>query len=252
MDTEKTGDSPRRRTESENGIAMLVAMMALLLMSALGVAVILTSSSETIIAAHFRNSLEARYAADAMIERALDDVAGVADWNTLIGGLTQSALIDGAPTGLRTLGDGSTIDLAQVVNLANCQKTTACSVADMNAIAADRPWGANNPQWKPYAYGPLRDMLPASSTLDSPYYVLLLIGDDPSETDNDPTTDDVGVTNPGWDVIAMRSEAFGPHGAHKVIEVTAGRTVDIIGDGSDYNIGVGEAAMRILSWREVR
>ena len=133
---------------SEDGVAMLIAMMALLLMTALGIAVILTSSSETIIAAHFRNSLEARYAADAMIERAMDDVVSVADWNTLIDGSTQSALVDGAPTGLRTLRDGSTIDLAQVVNLANCQKTTACSLADMNAITAERPWGANNPRWK--------------------------------------------------------------------------------------------------------
>jgi hypothetical protein len=236
----------------ENGVAMLIAMMALLLMTALGIATLLTSSSETIIAAHFRNSLEARYAADAMIERAMDDVVSVADWNTLIDGSTQSALVDGAPTGLRTLRDGSTIDLAQVVNLANCQKTTACSLADMNAVTAERPWGANNPRWKPYAYGPLPDMLPASNAIDSAYYVLLLVGDDPSETDNDPTTDGAGVTNPGWDVIAMRSEAFGPHGAHKVIEVSASRTVDIFGDENDYNSGIGQAAVRILSWREVR
>ena len=237
---------------SEDGVAMLIAMMALLLMSALGIAVILTSSSETIIAAHFRNSLEARYAADAIIERAMDDIVGVADWNTLIDGSTQSAWVDGAPAGLRTLRDGSTIDLAQVVNLANCQKTTACSLADMNAITADRPWGTNNPRWKPYAYGPLRDMLPAPNTIDSPYYVLLLVGDDPSETDNDPTTDGAGVTSPGWHVIAMRSEAFGPHGAHKVIEATAGRTVDIFADENDYNNGIGQASVRILSWREVR
>jgi hypothetical protein len=231
---------------------MPIAMMALLLMTALGIVLILMSSSETIIAAHFRNSLEARYAADAMIERAMDDVVSVADWNTLIDGSTQSALVDGAPTGLRTLPDGSTIDLAQVVNLANCQKTTACSLADMNAITAERPWSANKPRWKPYAYGPLCDMLPASNTIDSPYYVLLLVGDDPSETDNDPTTDGAGVTKPGWGAIAMRSEAFGPRGAHKVIEVTARRTVDIFGDENDYNSGIGQAAVRILSWREVR
>lgn len=249
MDTKKM---PLRRTESENGVAMLVAMMALLLMSALGISVILTSSSETIIAAHFRNSLEARYAADAIIERAMNDLVSVADWNTLIDGSTRSALVDGAPSGLRTLTDGSTIDLAQVVNLANCQKTTACSTADMDTITAERPWGVNNPRWKPYTYGPLRDMLPALNTIDSPYYVLLFVGDDPSETDNDSTTDDVGVTNLGWDVIAMRSEAFGPRGAHKVIEVTAGRTVDIFSSENDYNNGIGQASVRILSWREAR
>jgi hypothetical protein len=200
-----------------------VAMMALLLMSALGIAVILTSSSRRS-SPPFRNSLEARMQPTRSSSARWTSLS-VADWNTLIDGSTQSAWVDGAPAGLRTLRDGSTIDLAQVVNLANCQKTTACSVADMNAITADRPWGANNPRWKPYAYGPLRDMLPASNTIDSPYYVLLLVGDDPSETDNDPTRDGAGVTSPGWHVIAMRSEVR--RTAHKVIEATAGRTVDI-------------------------
>ena len=61
---------------SEEGVAILVAIMALLLMAAIGSVLILTSSSETIIAAHFRDSVEARYAAGAMIERGLDDLAG--------------------------------------------------------------------------------------------------------------------------------------------------------------------------------
>ena len=42
------------------GVAILVAIMALLLMAAIGGVLILTSSSETIIAAHFRDSIEAR------------------------------------------------------------------------------------------------------------------------------------------------------------------------------------------------
>jgi hypothetical protein len=209
-------------------------------MTALGTALILTSSSETIIAAHFRNSLEARYAADAMIERAASGVAAVADWHTLIDGTTQSPSIDGPPTGLRTLGDGSTIDLAQAINLANCQKTTTCSQADMDATTADRPWGVNNPRWKPYAYGPLHDILPVSSTSDSPYYVLVLVGGFPAEAD------------PAWDVIAMRSEAFGPRGAHKVIETTARRPTAADGGENAYNGAVGQGGMSILSWREVR
>ena len=59
----------------EDGVALLVALMALLLMPALGTALILTSSSETIIAAHFRDSLEARYAAGAIVERVNGHVA---------------------------------------------------------------------------------------------------------------------------------------------------------------------------------
>ena len=85
--------------EREDGVAMLVAVMAVLLLTALGTALILSSSSETIIAAHFRDNLEARYAAGAMIERGLDDLLAAPDWNLLIGGLLRSSWVDGPPVG---------------------------------------------------------------------------------------------------------------------------------------------------------
>ena len=216
---------------------MIVAMMALLLMSALGTALILTTSSETLIGAHFRDSLEARYAAGALIERAADDMAAAADWTLLSGGLTPSTWLDGTPSGMRTLIDGSTIDLTQAVNLASCRKTTACSAADLSAITAERPWGANNPQWKPYACGPLSGLLPGGA-IDSPYYVLLMVG--------------AGIPLPGWDVLALRSEAFGPRGAHAVVEAVAGRLVDPSAGETGYNQPDGPSIVRILSWREVR
>ena len=50
----------------------------------------------------------------------------------------------------------------------------------MNANTSGRPWGANNPRWKLYAYGNLNDMLP-TGTINSPYYVVLFVGDDPSQ-----------------------------------------------------------------------
>src|ERR1051326_2027734 len=156
----------------EDGIAMVIAMMAMLLMTALGVALILTTSSETMIAGNFRNSQEGLYAADAAIERAMDDILTVPDWNKLLDGSTQSAFVDGAPTGQRTLLDGSTIDLTQALNMANCQKVTTCSAGDLTAITSERPWGVNNPVWRLYGYGNLRDMLPATDTINSPDHLV--------------------------------------------------------------------------------
>jgi hypothetical protein len=208
---------------AEKGVAIVIAMMAMLLMSALGLALVLTTTSETLISANFRNGQEAAYAADAVIERAMDDLLTVPDWNKLLDGSEQSGFIDGAPSGARTLKDGSTIDLGQAINMANCQKVANCSVDDMNANTSERPWGFNNPRWKLYAYGNLNDMLP-TGTINSPYYVVLFVGDDPSENDNDPTKDGASSTNPGSGVLAMRAEAFGPRGAHKVIEITIART----------------------------
>jgi Tfp pilus assembly protein PilX len=219
----------------ENGIALIIAMMAMLLMTALGVALILTTSSETMISSNFRNGQEALYAADAAIERAMDDILTVPDWNKLLDGSTQSAFVDGAPTGNRTLQDNSTLDLGTALNVANCQRatTTPCSIAEMNTNTAERPWGPNNPRWQLYAYGNLQDMMPGSNTINSPYYVIVMVGDDPSDNDNDPLHDGVVVCgvgqdpatcNPGTGVLALRAEAFGPRGAHKVIEITVART----------------------------
>ena len=213
----------------EDGVAIVMAMMALGLLTSLGVALLLTSSSEMIMAGHFRDQRAAFYAADAIVARAMDDVAAVPDWRTVIDGSTRSTFVDGPPGGTRALADGTSLDLAAVVNMANCQKSSACAVSDLNAVTAQRPWGVNNPRWQLYAYGPLRDMLPPGA-IDSPWYVVLLVGDDPLAAD---------------EVLAMRAEAFGPRNAHTAVELMAART----GANTDYNDGIG---VRILSWREVR
>ena len=212
-----------RAASSEGGIAMIVALMAMTLMIALGTALLLTTTTETRIVTNFRNNSESLYAADAGLERALDDMLTIPDWNSLLNGSARSALVDGAPTGTRTLADGTVLDLGEVLSMANCQKTTACSATDLTAITVERPWGANNPVWQPFAYGKLNDVLPAGG-ISSPYYVVVMAADDPSENDNDPLHDGVSATNPGSGVLAMRAEAFGPGGSHKVVELTIART----------------------------
>jgi len=215
---------------SEKGIALIVALMATMLMTALGVALILTTSTETMITSNFRNGQEALYAADAALERAMDDILTVPDWNNLLNGSTQSAFIDGAPSGTRTLPDGTQIDLSQLLNLSNCGKVTSCSASDLTAnFTLDRPWGANNPVWQLYAYNRLDAMVPSGS-INSSFYVVVLVADDPSDDDNDPLHDGGACAagaqcpNPGLGVISLRAEAFGPRGAHKIIQMTVART----------------------------
>ena len=227
----------------EDGIALVVAMMCVLLLMALGAALVLTTTSETAIAGNDRNSHETLYAADAAVELAMDDLFAVTDWNTVLGGAVRSGFVDGAPGGRRTLADGSTIDLTQATNMVNCQKITTCSSADMNAVTAERPWGSNNPQWQPYTYGRLTDLLPAGA-INSPAYVVVFVADDASETDGDPLHDGAdAASNPGSGIIALRAEAFGLRGSHRVIELTVART---------DRAGRGAANARVLSWRDVR
>ena len=67
--------------------------------------------TETMISANFRDGGEAVYAADAGVERVMQDLLTVPDWNRILSGALQSSFIDGAPSGTRTLSDGSTLDL---------------------------------------------------------------------------------------------------------------------------------------------
>ena len=209
--------------QGERGAALIVALMAMLLLTALGLALVMTTTTESRIAGNFANSTETMYAADAALERSLQDLLTVPNWNDILGGTVRSAFVDGNPSGTRELPDGTTIDLAEATNMANCGKVSGCTNADMDAMTEERPWGTNNPRWKLYAYGPLSDLMPTAS-VNSNMYVIVWIGDDPSENDGDPAADGSTQANPGTGVLTMRAEAYGSGGSHKVIEATLSRT----------------------------
>jgi hypothetical protein len=250
------GGAAGRFHRDERGAALLVALMAILLTMALGTALILSAGIESKITRNFRARAEALYAADAALEHTLDEVRAIGDWNAVLSGLLSSAFADGPPNGIRVLADGRPLDLGEVVNLANCRQTAPCSSAAMDAPTAERPWGANNPRWTLFAWGFLTDLLQETG---SPFYVVTMVGDDSSENDGDPLLDgstpctqgQAVACNPGTGRIELRAEAFGPFGAHKVLEATISRS-DPGGREADYNDGINQTGARILSWREVR
>ena len=224
--------TPRRslpaRLGDETGIALIISLMAMMLMLALGTALVMTTMTETKIAGNFRAGSETLYAADAGVERVMQDILTVPNWDDILSGAVTSAFIDGAPSGVRTLPDGSQLNLTEATNLVRCGKTTACSDAEMDALTDDRPWGKNNPRWQLYAYGPLEDMIP-TGTIASRQYVVVWIADDEAENDDDPLKDGQAPTNgapdnSGRGVLAMLAQAFGPDGTVRTIEVTLART----------------------------
>lgn len=211
----------------QSGIALVVAIMATLVVSALGVALILGSTSDTLMAANFARSVEARYAAEAALERGAADVEASADWSGVLTGLVPSTFVDGPPGGMRPLSDGTRLDLAGVVNLANCSHASRCEESELVSVTSERPWGPNNPRWRLYAYGPLAQLMPAPTAASS-FYLVLLVGDDPAENDDQPTVDGgppvTGeAANRGRNVLVLRAEAFGARGAHARIDATLDR-----------------------------
>jgi Tfp pilus assembly protein PilX len=188
----------------ERGAALIIAMMATMLLTALGLALMLVTQTETMVASNYRNAGEGLYAADAGVERVVQDLLLVPDWNRVLSGSEQSGFRDGG-LGVKTLGDNTQIDLNALTSALQSETDTA------------NLWGSDNPVWRPYAWGPLTNLIPGSATITSQYYVVVWAADDPADGDGNPAADKNGV-------LTMRAEAFGPNNTHKVIEITAART----------------------------
>jgi hypothetical protein len=229
----------------EDGFAVIVAMMGLLLISALGTALVLATSVDTMIARNFRDSTAALYA-DIVAGHGIYDLSTMGDWTPVLAGTTRSGWSDGQPGGVKTLRDGSTIDLTETLTLLNCGRLAGCTGADITATTAARPWGPNNPQWRPFAWGPLARLMP-TGVPDSGFYGFLLVADDPAETDGDPLADALDAGHPGAGVLMLRAEVFGPGGAHAAVELTVARTDPVDLAGNPRLLGV-----RAVSWRAAR
>jgi hypothetical protein len=203
----------RQRLTNQDGTALVVALLSTMLLTALGAAVVLVSRTETAISSNYRNSQEALYAADAAVERVMQDLLMIPRWNDVLAGSVQSGFIDGVMTSQKTLPVGGKISLC-------CGPGTATGELQSLTDTADN-WGANNPRWALFAWGPLSDVL-ANNAIDSRVYVMVWVADDPADgtggtPDGNPLLDSNGV-------LTLHAEAIGPGGTRKVIEVTVART----------------------------
>lgn len=213
---------------SNRGSSLVIAIMAVALLSALGLALTLIASTEMTIASSYALGQELMYAADAGLEIAAQELRLVPDWNAVLAGVSRSTWVDGDSAGLRFLEDGTPLSLDEATNLANCERKTPCSALDMDAMTDLRPWGRNNPRWQLFAFAPLGHS-----------YVIAWIGDDAAEQDGNPLLDGSEAVNPGAGIVAVRTEAFGVGGGHKVLEATARRSG-------------GPMGVNLLSWKEIR
>jgi Tfp pilus assembly protein PilX len=143
MATVDTRKPATQRLGDEQGIALIIALLCMLLLAALGMALTLTTVTERRIATNYRDGVETVYAADAGVERVIQDLLTVPDWNRILDGTTTSSFVDGAP-GMRTLPDGSQLNLLQATNVVRCGKTT-CSDADIDTATDERPLGQEQP-----------------------------------------------------------------------------------------------------------
>jgi hypothetical protein len=227
----------RPDADREAGSAVVLVLAGILLLSAFGVATLLLATADTLASANQRDARAILFAAEAGLELAAAELAADPDWNSVLSGAATSAFADGPPSGRRALPGGGAIDLEEIASLATCGVVTGCSPAARQAVTDERPWGPNNPDWKPYRYGPISAGGTAPDT-----YVVVLVGDDQAEDDADPGRDGLAPGSAGAGVVMLRAEAFGPALSRRSVEAVMMR---ITAPG-------GVSAPRFLSWREVR
>ncbi len=198
---------------ADNGVALVIVMMAITLLTALGTALTLGTIAETAIAANYRDTTETFYAAEAAVEFAMQEVAAVSDWSDVIAAPGRSAFVDGPADGPRTVG-AVTLDLGDATR-------------DVNATAAGAR-GAGSRRWVLYAFGRFQDLVPSSPSR-SQIYVAVWVADRSDTSDEEPSVPDA---------LSILGQAYGARGGRRTVETIVAKE--------------GDRAIRARSWREWR
>ena len=129
----------RRDLRGEHGIALVIAVMSMMLMTALGSALVLTTMTEAGVASNYVSGVEAFYAADAEVERTLSDLPGIGDWHSLIGLRVDRATTPHVHVVLTVdaaANDGQIVIRAQAYGPRNVERTVEATVAHTDEVGA--------------------------------------------------------------------------------------------------------------------
>ena len=226
----------------EKGVALLVALMAMSVFSVLGMALALTASVDRLAATNHEHAVELGNFAETALELAIRDL-DTADWDDVLRGVTQSASTDGPP-GVRQPWPGVELDLGLLTNTLTCGQSVACSDGATHLATVERPWGANNARWQLFLHVLLEMDTPSRP---SSAYVIVWLGDDGGEVDDDPLTDGGGPAGEGRYIVRAHAAAFGPDGGQHAIEAELARSCPMV-DG----VETCTAGIRVHSWRVVK
>jgi hypothetical protein len=83
----------RRRASDEAGVALVIAVVAMMLMAALGSALVLTTMTEAGVASNYAAGIETFYAADAALNRTLAELPDAGEWSALTGVRTEGTVV---------------------------------------------------------------------------------------------------------------------------------------------------------------
>jgi hypothetical protein len=203
----------------DRGAALVAVLLATAVLSALGAAVTVAANMETTIASTFRMESELSYAAEASVERSLQDVRVITNWSDIVAGVAMSSFLD--PVAMPVLPSGGTLDVPALTR--QLQAATDSAYGD-----------PNTPRWRVFSSGRFAD-LAGPASIDSAAYLVVWVADDASETDGSPAVD-------GNDVLLVHGQAIGSGGRTRALDVTVTRA----------GAPAGQPGLRVISWREGR
>jgi type II secretory pathway pseudopilin PulG len=231
----------------ERGVALLITLLVLSVLAVVGAGIAVSSTSARASTTNQLEALELANAAESALELAGRELAAIADWNSVLTGARASGLVDGVP-GARVVPGGEAIDLVQLTNELTCGRAAPCTDAQVQAFDAERPWGANNPRWRPF----LHLQLPGGPVMPRPrvpVYVIVWIGDDAREIDGNSMADGADGAMDGRYLLRARVEAFGPRGARYGMEAELARLCQPAEAGEVCAPGVRIQNRRAAVWR---
>jgi len=215
------------RISAERGSALFLAIILVLLLSAVGAVAMLAGQSETLLAANFRQGHEALYVADGALQRAMKDLADLPDWTAVLSGVATSTVVDGPAAGSKPVPGGGSVLL--------CCGASSLTEDLQSRGNAGGDWGANTPEWQIYAWGPAAGWL-AADKIHSVFYAVVWVSDDVGDADGNPAAD----SNATVRVIAL---GIGPRGARRAVHALVQRVQVTAGQ---------PGRVRVVSWSESR
>lgn len=230
---------------SSRGVVLVLAVLVTSVVSALALGLAIIVSASQLAAGRGAEGAALLNAAEAGLELAAYELARRPDWNQVLSGVVVASAADGAPAGARIIPAGGWVSLTGETNQLNCGRTGPCSQAELAAFTPDRPWGANNPVWRPFLYGPMHQLGPFAQP--TPAYVVVWVADDSRELDGDPLSDSALGDPHGGGVLRVRAVAYGAMDARRVVEAELARVCR----RADGTLACAPG-IRVQSWREVR
>jgi hypothetical protein len=224
---------------SSRGVALIAVLLVASLVFVVGVGLALMLTIGQLVARNHREAAVLVAAADGAVDLVADSL-GTADWAAVLAGAEVAPQSDGAPAGVRRV-EGGVVDLAAETNRQNCGRTASCSDGDRRALTVERPWGANNPFWQLYLFGPLASF--GAFRFAPGVYLLAWIADDGRETDGRPDID--GGAPPGRHILRARVAAIGREGGRRIVDA---ELVRVCLEGRS----ACEPGIRVQSQREIR